>query len=179
MYKLKLTEEDILTTMNEWETGESTAINTNVLNDILNNPELENEIPQLIEDTKDFPDRNISITVYYTTSIDRATPKPTVRASIHWVSTKPMHTSQPDTTIKKDWLKPASQPDEVTHKEIYNVIEYILSFNYPFAAEEITKFIISLLGNKSEEWIKKHLPEKYKQYLQEIFKEEEKRRLQK
>src|SRR5712675_1813338 len=95
MDKLNLTIEDILTTMNEWESGMETPTDPITLNRILENPKLENEIPQLFEAEKDFPDRNISITIHYTTSIDSRTPTPTVLANIHWISvgslTNPIH----------------------------------------------------------------------------------------
>ena len=104
MQKLNLTIEDILTTMNEWESGKETPTDPATLNRILENPKLENEIPQLIESQKDFPDRNISITVHYTTSIETRTPTPTVRANIHWISTGSL-TNPIQSIVKRDWLK--------------------------------------------------------------------------
>ena|SRR5579872_2139919 len=87
MQKLNITEEDILTTINEWESGETSATDPATTNQLILYPELANEIPALYEEQRGFPERNITIVVTYSTTIKTHQGKPSIRANIHWVST--------------------------------------------------------------------------------------------
>ena len=119
MQKLNLTVEDILTTINEWESGEAIATDPTTLMRLTEYPELENEIPQLYEYEKDFPERNVTVTVYYTTTIKKQQGKTNVHASVHCISTRPPLDFYPedtaptlspitteDTKAPADWLQP-------------------------------------------------------------------------
>jgi len=107
MQKLNLTVEDILTTINEWESGETTATDPTTLLRLTEYPELENEIPALYEEEKDFPERNITVVVFYTTTIKKQQGKTKIHASVHWVSTRPPVDFCPEgTEAPADWLQP-------------------------------------------------------------------------
>ena len=113
MQKLHITEEEVLTTMNEWESGDVTATDPITANQFAAFPELENEIPALYEQQRDFPERNLTIVVTYSTTIKTRQGKRKICAHIHWVSTQlPLTLIHSPTELETfgDWLEPMKQP---------------------------------------------------------------------
>jgi hypothetical protein len=113
MQKLNITEEDILTTINEWESGKTNATDPITANRLAANLELENEIPALYEEQRDFPERDITIVVTYSTTIKTRQGKTSIRANIHWVATQvPLATiySPTEPEADRDWLEPMKPP---------------------------------------------------------------------
>lgn len=102
MQKLHLTEEDILTTINEWECGEASATDPATTSQLAIYPELANEIPALYKEQRDFPERNRTIVVTYSTTIKTRQGKPSIRANIHWISTQ----------VPPEPIPPAPLPDK-------------------------------------------------------------------
>jgi hypothetical protein len=159
MQKLNLTVEDILTTINEWESGEVIATDPTTLMRLTEYPELENEIPQLYEYEKDFPERNVTVTVYYTTTIKKQQGKTNVHASVHWISTRlPLDFCPEDTAptlppvttentkAPADWLQPKKYTNRAQRPSPEEREKAVVDF---FAAAPITlllhKYQVKLL----------------------------------
>ena len=112
MQKLHITEEEVLTTINEWESGDVTATDPITANQFAAFPALENEIPALYEQQRDFPERDLTIVVTYSTAIKTRQGKRKIRANIHWVSTRLLLTiihSPTELETFGDWLEPMKQ----------------------------------------------------------------------
>jgi hypothetical protein len=73
MEKLGITEAEIVATVNEWESGWVVATDPLTANTLAAYPETAEEIPAFYEAERTFPEHDLTLTVYYTTSM---TPRP-------------------------------------------------------------------------------------------------------
>src|SRR5947209_18262400 len=89
MQKLHISEDEVLTTINEWETGDVSATDPLTANTLAAYPETANEIPALYESELTFPERNQVMSVTYSTSMKQQRGKTVVYATVHWVSVHP------------------------------------------------------------------------------------------
>src|SRR5882762_5413318 len=89
MQKLLITEEEVLTTINEWENGEDETATLAETQTLTEYPEKAEEIPAFCTSERTFPERNIIICIKYSTTIKKQQGKTKIHASVHWVSTRP------------------------------------------------------------------------------------------
>jgi len=121
MQKLHVTEEDVLTTINEWENGDIQSTTPAEAQTLAEYPEKADELPAFYSSEKTFPERNITLCVTYSTSMKKQQGKIKIHASVHWVAVQPPLDFCPDATGKcpedssghlpateapADWLEP-------------------------------------------------------------------------
>jgi hypothetical protein len=107
MQKLHITEEEVLETINEWESGDIEATTPTEANTLAAFPETADEIPAFYSSARTFPERNIIIAVKYSTTIKKQQDKVKIHASVHWVSTRPpLELSNDLSEAPGDWLEP-------------------------------------------------------------------------
>ncbi len=89
MLKENVSFEELLETLNEWESGDISCSNANEGGVLAAYPSLEDEqcIPTLQTREKDFASRRVYVT--FTTSFQKQAKKMTKRATIHWVCVGP------------------------------------------------------------------------------------------
>ena len=87
MDKLGITEDEVLTAMTEWESSSVIATDPKTANILATYPETVHEIPAFYEAERDFPERNLTLVVYFSTSIQPRCGKPHRRSvTVHWIS---------------------------------------------------------------------------------------------
>jgi hypothetical protein len=121
MQKLHVTEEDVLTTINEWESGDIQSTTPEEGQILVEYPEKADELPAFYVSDRTFPERGITLCVIYFTSVKKQRDKTKIHASVHWVSTKPLLDFCPDAPTQcpedssrhlpapeapADWLEP-------------------------------------------------------------------------
>jgi len=121
MQKLHVTEEDVLTTINEWENGDIGSTTPEEALTLAEYPEKADELPAFYSSEKTFPERGITLCVTYSTSMKKQRDKTKIHASVHWVAAQPPLDFCPDATTKcpedssdhlptteapADWLQP-------------------------------------------------------------------------
>ena len=108
MQKLGISEAEVLTTINEWESGDVEATDPIAAHTLAAYPETAAEIPAFYDSERDFPERNQTISVKYSTSCKQRRGTTIVIATVHWVSVQP----SPETLFFEDpqpgidWLGP-------------------------------------------------------------------------
>jgi hypothetical protein len=109
MRKLGISEDEVLTVINEWESGEVDTTDPITSNTLATDPETAEKIPAFYDLERDFPDRNQIINVKYSTSFKKWRGKTLIIAVVHWVCVRPSliaqfsHDQQPE---DRDWLQP-------------------------------------------------------------------------
>jgi len=84
---LGITADEVLMTMNEWESSSVVATDPLTANTLAAYPETAEEIPAFYEAERPFPEHQLILTVYYSTSMTpRPGKPPIVSATVHWVS---------------------------------------------------------------------------------------------
>jgi hypothetical protein len=108
MQKLGISIDDVLTTINEWESGEVDATDPNTAQTLAVSTETEEKIPAFYDYERDFPERNQIINVKYSTSFKQWRGKTSIIAAVHWVCVRPSLLAQfsEDTQPDIDWLEP-------------------------------------------------------------------------
>jgi len=114
MQKLHITEEEVLTTINEWESGEFEGMTPEEADELVAFPESADDIPAFYSLERPFPQQQRVICVTYSTSIKKQRGKRKIHAHIHWVNTRPPLdllygrdlTRAPETVQGRDWLIP-------------------------------------------------------------------------
>jgi hypothetical protein len=87
MEQLGITDEEIVATMNEWESGWVVATDPRTANTLAAFPEAAEVIPAFYEAERAFPEHNLTLVVYYSSHIKSQRGKPSiVSAIVHWVS---------------------------------------------------------------------------------------------
>jgi hypothetical protein len=87
MEHLGITADEVLTTMNAWESSSVVATDPKAADTLATYPETAQEIPAFYEAEKDFPEHHLTLTVYFSTSMTpRPGKPPLVSATVHWVS---------------------------------------------------------------------------------------------
>jgi hypothetical protein len=115
MDKEQVSFEEVLETMNEWESGSVDCTNPTEAVRLAAYPEVEDKerIPTLRTDEKDFPNRCITVT--YTTSFKTRKGKIIKYATVHWVAVEVPHSEyftpndlpeEVDRNKPADWLQP-------------------------------------------------------------------------
>src|SRR6266568_9180732 len=89
MQTLGISDDEVLTTINEWESGKVDATDPTTAQTLAAYPETEEEIPASYDAERDFPQRNQIINVKYSTSFKKYRGKTIIKASVHWVSIRP------------------------------------------------------------------------------------------
>ena len=109
MQKVGISEDEVLTAINEWESGEVDATDPQTAQTLAAYPETEAEIPAFYDSERDFPERSETINVKYSTSIRKQRGKTRMLATVHWVCVHPSLADlfPPDTQPRDiDWLQP-------------------------------------------------------------------------
>ena len=109
MDKEQVSLEELLDTLNEWESGETSGSNAYEATALAAYPEMEDEkcIPTLQTREKDFPNRRVY--VIFTTSFQKQPGKMRKRATIHWVCVGPTLADGYEKDYDQaplDWLEP-------------------------------------------------------------------------
>ena len=115
MQKLGISEDDVLTAINEWESGEVDATDPQTAQTLAAYPETEAEIPVFYDSERDFSERSEIINVKYSTSIRQRRGKTRILAIVHWVCVRPSLADlfSPETQPRdSDWLQP--KPKQTT-----------------------------------------------------------------
>jgi hypothetical protein len=87
MEHLGITADEVLTTMNAWESSSVVATAPMTANTVATSPETAEEIPAFYEAERTFPEHHLTLTVDFSTSMKPRPGKPTiVSATVHWVS---------------------------------------------------------------------------------------------
>jgi hypothetical protein len=87
MEHLGITADEVLMTMNEWESSSVVATDPLSADTLATYPETAEEILAFYEAERPFPEHQLTLTVYYSTSMKPRPGKPTiVSATVHWVS---------------------------------------------------------------------------------------------
>jgi hypothetical protein len=112
MEKEHISVEEILETLNEWESGNVQCTNIKDLMLITEHPETEDEeqIPTFCEMEKDIADRRMNVT--YSTYFHEQAGKKIKYATVHWVSVSPLLTdmfSNDHPQASYDWLEPRTR----------------------------------------------------------------------
>jgi hypothetical protein len=109
MEHLGITDVEVVMTMTEWESSSVVATDPVTANTLATYPETAHEIPAFYEAEKDFPERDLTLTVFYTTSMTpRPGKPPLVSAIVHWVCSQPILEDREPQTARElnEWLKP-------------------------------------------------------------------------
>jgi hypothetical protein len=86
MATLGITEDEVFTTMMEWERSSVIATDPKTADILATSPETVHEIPAFYEAERDFPERHLTLVVYFSTSIQPRRGKPHRRSvPVHWV----------------------------------------------------------------------------------------------
>ena len=89
MAHLGITADEVILTINEWESSSVVATDPLTANTLAAYPETAEEIPAFYEVERTFPEHHLTLTVYYTTSMTpRPGKRPIVSATVHWVSSQ-------------------------------------------------------------------------------------------
>ena len=109
MAHLGITADEVLITMNEWESSSVVATDPLTANTLAAYPETAAEIPAFYEAERPFPEHQLTLTVFYTTSMTRRPGKrPLVSATVHWVCSQAILEDReplPERELN-EWLKP-------------------------------------------------------------------------
>jgi hypothetical protein len=104
-----LTAEEVLTTMKEWESSSVVTTDPLTANTLAAYPETAEEIPAFYEAERTFPEHQLTLTVYFSTSMKpRPGKPPIVSATVHWVSSQAILEDReplPERELN-EWLKP-------------------------------------------------------------------------
>ena len=95
METLGITAEEVVTTMNEWDSSSVVATDPKTADTLATYPETADEIPAFYEAERAFPEHYLTLTVYFSTSMKPQRGKPNlVSATVHWVSSQ---------ALREDW----------------------------------------------------------------------------
>jgi hypothetical protein len=110
MEKLGISQEDVVTTITEWESQNVIATDPNTANTIAIYPEKADDIPAFYISERTLYDRNLTLIVYSSTSIKSHQGKTKITVAVHWVSVQPPLDSRfvatSEVNPSEDWLEP-------------------------------------------------------------------------
>ena len=109
MAHLGISADEVLSTINEWESSSVVATDPLTANTLAAYPETAEEIPAFYEAERTFPEHDLTLTVFYTTSMtSRPGKRPLVSAIVHWVCAHAILENQEPLPEREpnEWLKP-------------------------------------------------------------------------